>query len=164
MTKLKQFLCICVTISLLAFSLIASFPIIASAECNSEYREVDLGYLSVHMEDLCGEKVRTVGTADYLISFYMFEDFWLDKVIPVVVRSAGLPTPPENSSIEVCGIIEYCRLEGGFFYLNAQSWTYAEETMPEFQSLIIVPLFVLATLLAVMVYKKNRSKTNNSNM
>jgi hypothetical protein len=116
------------------------------------------------MEDLCGEKVRTVGTVDYLISFYMFEDFWLSKVIPVVVRSAELPTPPENSSIEICGIIEYCRLEGGFFYLNAQSWTYAEETMPEFQSLIIVPLFVLATLLAVIVYKKNRSKTNNSNM
>jgi hypothetical protein len=124
-----------------------------SADCSSEYREVDLGYLATHLEDFCGEKVRTVGTVDYLISFYMYEDFWLDKLIPVVVRFAGLPQPLENSSIEVCGIIEYCKLEGGFFYLNAQSWTYAKETMPEFPSSLILPLFMVA-IFPIIIFKK----------
>jgi len=132
-----------------------------SADCNPEYEEVNLGYLATHIADYCGKKVRTSGVVHYMGSVYMYEDFWLDILVPVVIRNAELPLPPENSSIEVCGIIEHCELEGGFFYLNAHSWTIAEETMPEFQSLIIVPLFVLATLLTVMVYKKNRSKTNN---
>jgi len=106
------------------------------------------------MKDFCGQEVRTTGTVRFMVSFYMYEDFWLDGVVPVVVRFAGLPNPPVNSSVGVCGIIEYCTIEGGFFYLNAHSWTYVATTMPEFQSFVFLPLLMLATLLAVIVYKK----------
>jgi hypothetical protein len=123
-----------------------------------------LGYLAAHLGDFCGEKVRTVGTVDYLISFYMYEDFWLDKVIPVVVRFAGLPQPTENSSIEVCGIIEYCKLEGGFLYLNAQSWTYAKETMPEFPSSLILSLFMVAMFPVIIFFKKNHGVQRSAKM
>jgi hypothetical protein len=125
----------------------------AWSDCNSDYKEIDLGYLAAHLEDFCGEKVKTVGTVDYLISFYMYEDFWLGKLIPVV-RSSGLSQPPENSSIEVCGTIEYCKLEGGFFYLNAQSWTYAKETMPELPSSLTLPLFMVAIFPIIIFFKK----------
>jgi hypothetical protein len=154
MTKLKQFLSICLAIFLLTFSLVASLTTRVSADCSSEYEEVNLGYLATHLEDFCGEKVRTVGTVDYMISFYMYEDFWLSKLVPVVVRFAELPQPPENSSIEVCGIVEYCQLEGGFYYLNAQSWTYAEETMPEFSSPLMLALFMVAIFPIIIFFKK----------
>jgi hypothetical protein len=153
--KLKQFPCVCAAIFFLAFSLIAPLTSPVSADCNSEYKEVDLGYLAAHLRDFCGEKVRTVGTVNYLASFYMYEDFWLSKLIPIVIRFAGLPKPPENSSIEVCGIIEYCELEGGFFYLNAQSWTYAKETVPEFPSSLILSLFMVAMFPIIIFFKKN---------
>jgi hypothetical protein len=69
-----------------------------SAHDDSEYLEVNLGYLAGHMEDFDGIGVSTKGTVYFMISFYMYEDFWLDRAIPVVVRFAGLPTPPEVPS------------------------------------------------------------------
>jgi hypothetical protein len=86
----------------------------------------------------------------------MYEDFWLSRAIPVVVRFAGLQHPLANSSIEICGIVEHCELEGGFFYLNAQSWVYTEKHLPEFPSLVVIPLFMFASLLAVIVYRRKR--------
>jgi hypothetical protein len=62
-----------------------------------------------------------------------------------------------NSSIEVCGIVEYSNLEGGFFYLNAECWTYAATIMPELQSFLLMPLFTLVTLLAVIVFRKEQT-------
>lgn len=87
---------------------------------------VDLGYLAEHMQQFEGVYVTTNGTVRYYASFYMFEDFWLqarsETRIPVVVRFAGLPEPPEGLFIEVSGKIEYSRLEGGFYFLNATAW------------------------------------------
>jgi hypothetical protein len=136
-------------------------PTPASANTNSEYTDVDLGYLAAHLEDFLGQKVRTVGTVSNIVNFYMFEDFWLNKMIPVVVRFADLSKPPENSFIQVCGIVEYSKLEGGFYYLNVQSWTYAEETMPEFQPFVIMPLFMTVTLLALVVYRRKHATKLN---
>lgn len=141
---------------LFAFSSVALLPIASSADSVSEYRDVDVGYLAAHIADSCGEKVRTTGTVCILASYYMYEDFWLSRAIPVVVRFAGLQQPLANSSIEICGTVEHCELEGGFFYLNAQSWVYAERHMPEFPSLVVIPLFMLASLLAVIVYGRKR--------
>lgn len=136
----------------MVFLLVASLPIPASSSCSSEYEDVDWGYLAAHMEDFCGMKVKTTGMVHYFASYYMFEDFWLEG-IPVTVRFAELPKPPENSSIGVCGAIEYSEVEGGFYYLNARSWTY-EGTMPEFPSFFFAPLFTTATLLAITFYRR----------
>ncbi len=143
---------------LFAFSSTALLPIASSADRGSEYREVDVGYLATHIADSCGEKVRTTGTVCFLASCYMYEDFWLSRAIPVVVRSAGLQQPLENSGIEICGIVEHCELEGGFFYLNAQSWVYTEKHLPEFPSLVAIPLFMFASLLAVIVCRRKRTR------
>ncbi|MGC8939038.1 MAG: hypothetical protein ACP5KU_00855 [Candidatus Bathyarchaeia archaeon] len=83
----------------------------------------------------------------------MFEDFWLSRSIPVVVRFAGLPKPSENSSIEICGTIDFCNLEGGFYYLNAECWAYAEKMMPEFQPFVLIPTLAIFTLL--LIIRKN---------
>jgi hypothetical protein len=156
---MKQTLNLCLSIFVPAFLIIASLSTLASASCSSEYEEVGLGYLAAHLEDFSGQKVRTTGTVSEMISFRMYEDFWLNKVIQVVVRFSGLSEPLENSSIEICGTIEYCKLEGGFHYLNAHSWTYAEQTTPEFPSLVIFPLLMAATLLILMI----RMRKKNSN-
>jgi hypothetical protein len=153
--KLK-FLSLWLSVLLFSFLLIVSLSVRVSANDDSEYLKVNLSYLAAHLEDFSGKKVRTVGSVHYLASIYMYEDFWLSRAIPVVVRFAELPVPPEHSFIEVFGTIEYCHLEGGFFYLNADYWAYAGEKLPEFQSLML-PLFLLATLLAVIAYKKKHT-------
>ena len=90
------------------------------------YLEVDVPYLATHLEDFHGMMIKTNGIVKFYPSIYMYEDFWVQartgENIPVVVRFAELPIPLENSYIEVWGIIEYCELEGGFFYLNGSSW------------------------------------------
>ena len=148
---------------LFAFSSALSLPIASSADPGSEYREIDAGYLAAHMMDFYGEKVTATGTVCFFVSFYMYEDFWLSRAIPVVVRFAGLQQPLANSSIEICGVIEHCELEGGFYYLNAQSWMYIETHMPEFPSAAIIPLFMFVTLLAIIVTRKS-SQTSHPNI
>lgn len=119
-----------------------------------EFSEVDLAYLAAHMADFFGKGVKTEGIVKYYASIYMYEDFWLQAqdggATPVVVRFAGLPTPPENSSIKILGIIEYCDLEGGFLYLNA-CWI---DIVPEFPSGIILPLFMILSIIAVIFTKR----------
>jgi len=149
---LKQSFQTCLFILSITFLLVASFPIPALSSCSSEYEEVDCGYLTIHIKDFSGMKVKTAGMVHFMASYYMFEDFWLGG-IPVVVRFAMLPDPPQNSSIVVCGIIEYSEIEGGFYFLNAHSWTY-EGTMPEFPSFLIPTLFIAAPLLAAIVCKR----------
>jgi len=101
---------------------VRSISFIVSGGC----LEVDLPYLATHMEDFHDVMVKTNGIVKFYPSIYMYEDFWLDahtgENIPVVVRFAELSIPLENSYIEVQGSIEYCELEGGFFYLNVSSW------------------------------------------
>lgn len=145
-----KLLSLCFLILLLSFSF--PFPVFAVDE--SEYLEVSLSYLSMHREEFCGKEVRVIGTVDFLYSIYMFEDFWLSRTIPVVVRFANLSMPLENSRIEVFGVIEYCKLEGGFFYLNAHYWRYVTARLPEFGSWLILPLAMAALTLSILVYKK----------
>jgi hypothetical protein len=152
--KLKRLLCIGLLALLIVFPLVTSLAIAVFAVDNSEYLRVDLQYLAAHIESFCGIRVRTTGTVHFLCSIYMFEDFWLSRVIPVVIRFANLPMPFENSRIEIFGVIEYCKLEGGFFYLNADYWTYATETLPEFQSPVIMTLIVIATVTSLIFYKR----------
>jgi hypothetical protein len=94
---------------------------------STDYEYVDLTYLTSHPQVFKGFPVATRGVVKFSASVYMYEDFWLqaqsNEKIPVVVRFAGLPIPREGSLIEVSGTIEYCDLEGGFFYLNASSLT-----------------------------------------
>jgi len=149
--KFKRFIGICLPVLLLTFPFITSLTKV-SAYNDSDYLEVDLAYLSTHMQDFYGEKIRTTGIVCFMISYYMYEDFWLSGAIPVVVRFTGLPIPPENSSVEIFGIIEYCNFEGGFFYFNAQELEII--MLPEFPLVLIVPLFMAATLLAVLIYRK----------
>jgi hypothetical protein len=143
--------CVCLFV-LLMFPLLG----IASAPDTSKYREVDGQYLFTHMEEYSGQKVRTSGTVYFMVSSYMFEDFWLNRTIPVVVRSAGLPMPSEGSYIEVYGTIEHSDLEGGFYYLKADSYT--TDPAPEFPSMLILALFMIASLLAVAICKKENHK------
>lgn len=141
---------LCLLIMLLSFSF---FPIVFAVD-ESEYLEVNLSYLATHMEELCGKKVRVVGTVHFLCSIYMFEDFWLNWAIPVVVRFANLSLPLENSRIEVFGVIDYCKLEGGFFYLEAHHWRFVTATLPEFNSWLIMPFAMAALALSTLIYKK----------
>lgn len=123
--KFKRFLLVYFLVLLATFFLVTLLP--KTFEPDQEHF-VDLGVLSAHIEDFSGMKIRTIGTVKSYSSYYQYEDFWLvadeqdSGAIPVVVRSAGLSVPSENASIEVLGTIEYCGLEGGFFYLNAGSW------------------------------------------
>lgn len=95
------------------------------------YENVDLKYLVEHIEAFKSAGVKVNGTVRYYASIYMFEDFWLqagEGKIPVVTRFAGLPRPPEGLFIEVLGTIEYCNLEGGFYFLNATLWRAIQQT------------------------------------
>jgi len=87
----------------------------------------------------------------------MFEDFWLQTqdgpIIPVVARLSGLPVPPKDSVIEVVGTMKYSTLEGGFYYLDAQSWSYVASA-PEFPSLPMLLVFMIMGSLAAVVLKK----------
>ncbi|MEM4733356.1 MAG: hypothetical protein QXD70_02380 [Candidatus Bathyarchaeia archaeon] len=96
------------------------------------YENLDLKYLVEHIEAFKSTGVKVNGTVRYYASIYMFEDLWLQAgegaKIPVVTRFAGLPRPPEGIFIEVSGTIEYCNLEGGFYFLNATSWSAIQQT------------------------------------
>jgi len=93
---------------------------------------VDLSYLIEHVNEFENKEVKVVGYVKYYVSIYQYEDFWLDpdergigRAIPVKVTQIGLPRPPENSHISVEGVVVYKELEGGFFCIHANSWTYA---------------------------------------
>jgi hypothetical protein len=126
--------------------------ITASASSNSEYTPVDLQYLSSHMEEFDQQKIQVSGTVTIRTSEYMYEDFWLTSVIPVVIRIAGLPMPSEGDHIEIYGTVEYAHIEGGFYYLRAEGYTI--DSIPEFSQTLITPIFMAATLLWVIVYRK----------
>lgn len=147
--SLLLFCCTLVTATML-------IPSVSKACANdaSNYAEVDISYLSEHVAEFQGKLIKTRGTVEFLLSFYMFEDFWLSRVLPVVLTTP--PMPPENSCIEVVGIIMYSDLEGGFYYLLAYSWQFAEETAPEFHHLALAFLFVAATSVAALMCKKKR--------
>jgi hypothetical protein len=111
--------------------LVASSLVVLLAEqsrFNQTYLEVDLADLSVSVEGFLDKKIRTKGTVKFRASFYMYEDFWLmqgDYEIPIVWRYAGVSVPSENSSITIWGTVKYSEIEGGFFYLDATSWSHA---------------------------------------
>jgi hypothetical protein len=127
---LKRFFIAYFLILLVTFSVVVF--LISPSGSNQRHLEVDLKDLVANVEDFHDMKIRTRGTVNFWASFYMYEDFWLSSDtqgecgIPVVVRDAELSVPSENSSIEVLGAIRFSELEGGFFYLNATSWDYAE--------------------------------------
>jgi hypothetical protein len=93
----------------------------------------------------------------------MFEDFWLqatsDAKVPVVTRFAGLSVPPNDSSIEIAGTIEHSALEGGFYFLNASSWTTA--TIPEFSNtvILVLSLTIFSVLIAIVKVSSKRKRT-----
>ena len=152
---MKKILCIC----LLAF---LTFPLLVtvSASNNSEYAVVDLQYLATHVEESCGQKVRVNGTVSFITSTYMYEDFWLNKAVPVVVRFADLPVPSEGASVEIWGTIEHSELEGGFYYLNADRYV-VDDTAPEFPQFLITSIFMIATLLVTIAYRKIQKEQEN---
>jgi hypothetical protein len=93
---------------------------------------VDLSYLIEHVNEFENKEVKVVGYVKYYASIYQYEDFWLDpdekgglQAIPLKVTQIGLPQPPENSYILVEGMVVYKELEGGFYCIHANSWTYA---------------------------------------
>jgi hypothetical protein len=90
----------------------------------------NLSYLIEHLNEFENKEVEVVGFVKFYVSFYMYEDFWLDvdgknggEAIPVKVNM-GLLTPSENSRISVEGIVNRIDLEGGFYCLSANSWAY----------------------------------------
>ncbi len=97
------------------------------ATSSPSYTFYDLNYVASNIAKLNSSMITTRGLAKFLGSIYQYEDFWLqDQInqsakIPVVVRFAGLNDPRQDALIEVQGTVEYSRLEGGFFYLNASS-------------------------------------------
>lgn len=125
-TMALKFLCVLVSALLTASQFTILLPIKISATNQDEYLNVDLAYLVAHKVDFLSVKVRTMGIVRFYVSFYMFEDFWLEastgEHVPTVVRP--LTVPPEGSVIEVFGIVMYSDLEGGFYYFNASEWSY----------------------------------------
>lgn len=123
-------------LNLIAVILLSAFTLwsaphthLVKATPSTNYEFAELSYLASHLKEFSGLPVATRGIAKFYASIYMYEDFWLQAQgnssakIPVVVRFAGLPVPREGTLIAVSGTIEYCNLEGGFYYLNASSWT-----------------------------------------
>jgi len=125
---------------------------IASTLANTGYTDVDPQYLSKHMEEFNHQKIRTSGIVYFMASIFMYEDFWLQRAIPVVIRFAELPMPSEGDYIEIYGTIEYCELEGGFYYLKAEG--YIKATAPEFSPTLIMPIVIIATLIAIITQNK----------
>jgi hypothetical protein len=152
-----------ISISLLMISLLLYSANRVSAEpvyVTSYPSKSSLTSLSDNAASQYGTTIKTRGIVKYLMSFYMFEDFWLQSEngsIPAVVRYAGLPVPPEGSCIEASGTIEYSELEGGFYYLNIQSYSYVE-TASEYPLFTIPLLFMALTLAAVIFYKRKHNK------
>jgi hypothetical protein len=133
-------------------------------DSSSTNEHVDLMYLAAHLEEFEEQSVTTNGTVRFYPSIYMFEDFWLqapnDAKIPVVTRFAGLSVPLNDSLIEISGTIEHSTLEGGFYFLNASSWTTA--TIPEFSNpvILVLSLTIFSVLTAtVIVYSKKKQTT-----
>jgi hypothetical protein len=152
---MRKILCVCL---LLLF--ILPLSAVASTSNDSEYKEVDLQYLASHMEEFYGQKVRTNGTVSLMTSAHMYEDFLLEKTVPVVVRPS-LAIPSEGAFIEIYGTINHTNLEGGFYYLNADNYI-EEDAAPEFQQFLIMPLFMAATLLTLIAYKKPKKNKTES--
>ena len=155
MSRLKKVVTLSVCVLVLMISLflcstrVSAEPVNAASVSSSTYTE--------------GSTIKTRGTVKYQMSIYMFEDFWLQSEdfgnIPAVVRFAGLPIPPEGSQIEVSGTIEYCELEGGFYYLNIQSYSYSSvDTASEYPSLAVLLLLMALSITAVIFYKRKRTR------
>jgi hypothetical protein len=128
---------------------------------SSTNEHVELMYLAAHLEEFENQSVTTNGTVRFYASIFMFEDFWLqatsDAKIPVVIRFAGLSVPSNDSLIEISGTIEHSTLEGGFYFLNASSWTTA--IIPEFSNTVILVLsLTIFSVLAAIVKVNSKQK------
>jgi hypothetical protein len=89
----------------------------------NEYEKVDLSHLVAHIDEYENKRIEVVGIVRYRFSHYMWEDFWLEldgAEIPVKVYP--LERPPDGVSIVLRGIIRWNPLEGGFYYIDADSW------------------------------------------
>jgi len=156
--ELKRILVASFLVLLIMFSLTSLSQIEVSFSLESVYADVDLDYLAHHMDDYNGMKVKTEGIVKFFFSIYMYEDFWLAAknneyvAVPVLVRDIGLLPPPENTSIQILGTVEYSSVEGGFYYLRVQEF----EVISEFPSLLILPLLILSTLVAVLVFRRRQ--------
>ncbi|MGD8546169.1 MAG: hypothetical protein PVH12_08360 [Candidatus Bathyarchaeota archaeon] len=157
--ELKRILIASFLVLLVMFSLTSLLQIEVSFSHQSVIADVDLEYFAHHMDDYLGMEVKTEGIVKFFFSIYMYEDFWLAAknnefvAIPVLVRETGLLSPPENTSIQILGTVEYSFLEGGFYYLRAQEF----DVIPEFPSLLILPLLILSNLLAILVYRRRQN-------
>jgi hypothetical protein len=133
-------------------------------DSSSINRHFDLMYLAAHLEEFENQSVTTNGTVRFYGSIYMFEDFWLqapnDAKIPVVTRFAGLSVPSNDSLIEISGTIEHSTLEGGFYFLNASSWTTA--LIPEFSNtvILVLSLTIFSVLAAIVKVNSKRKRTS----
>jgi hypothetical protein len=79
-----------------------------------------------------GVRIKVKGTVRYLISFLMYEDFWVesnnDSKIPVEVRRSGLQVPPENAYIMVRGTLVHQDFEGQHYSIQADYGAIDAET------------------------------------
>ena len=112
---------------MLGATLLISFLLPPAILFSPEPIDVELADLISRMSVLNGRVVMTRGTVRYLLSYYMYEDFWLTTsaptyaAIPVKIGVAGVNRPSEYAFIEITGNILQSHLEGGFYYLNASS-------------------------------------------
>jgi len=94
---------------------------------------VDLTYLAEHITEFENKIVRTSGTVIYGPSIIMAGEFRLkagDAVV-CVLPVGGVGYPPENSVIIVEGTVHLYRLEGGFWAIDADNWSYLKKIEPE---------------------------------
>jgi hypothetical protein len=168
--KLRTLAVLVLSLLLLPTLLAATNTLIVRAELktqnidsSSTNENVDLMYLAAHLEEFENQSVTTNGTVRFYASIYMFEDFWLqasnDAKVPVVTRFAGLSVPSNDSLIEISGTIEHSALEGGFYFLNASSWTTA--TIPEFSNtvILVLSLTIFSVLAAIVKVNSKRKRT-----
>lgn len=140
--------------------IIVVLPLQGKILANEEYEEVDVYYVAAQIEEFYGDRVKTFGTVTIKVSYYMYEDFWLSNVLPVEVRTADLPKPPEGVAIEIWGTIEYSELEGGFYYLKAEG--YSGNHTPEIPQTLMVPITIAITTFIALITRKNR-RNNHKN-
>jgi len=90
--------------------------------------EISIPELVANIAKYEGKQVMIVGIVKYYVSVSMFEDFWLEEnkaKIPIKLgpelRARIQTLPSENSAIVIEGIVAWCELEGGFYYIHAKA-------------------------------------------
>ena len=100
------------------------------------------------------------GKTVYLDIDDIYETDPYDRLVCVVyVRHSSTHYTNVNKALLVEGVAV---IDNYYNEFNPYSWTLYvhEDEIPEFPSLLILPLFMIATLVAVIIYEKNGMKGN----